>query len=81
MHQASIKKPEGKVIEASFKPGKDKKGKVVEESPSQASKIRIPEKGIIREKASAETIMDRPGGGLDRLTGMTRTAARVVLDR
>ena len=36
----SIKKPEGKVIEASFKPGKDKRGKVVEESPSQASGIK-----------------------------------------
>jgi hypothetical protein len=38
----SIKKPEnkpGEVIEASFKPGMDKRGRVVEESPSQASGI------------------------------------------
>ena len=65
----SIKKPEGKVIEASFKPGKDKRGKVVEESPSQESGITysIPEKGIIREKASAETIMDRIMGAANRL--------------
>jgi len=38
----SIKNPEkkpGEVIEASFKPGMDKKGKVVEKSPSQASGI------------------------------------------
>ncbi len=28
-------KPEGKIIEASFKPGRDKTGKVVEESESQ----------------------------------------------
>ena len=38
----SIKKPEkkpGEVIEASFKPGADKRGNIVEESPSQASGI------------------------------------------
>ena len=37
----SIKRPkkEGEVIEASFKPGADKRGKIVEESPSQASGI------------------------------------------
>ena len=37
----SIKNPpkKGEVIEASFKPGMDKKGRVVEESPSQASGI------------------------------------------
>src|SRR5210317_647497 len=37
----SIKQPkkEGEVIEASFKPGMDKRGKIVEESPSQASGI------------------------------------------
>ena len=35
----SIKNPpkKGEVIEASFKPGMDKRGRVVEESPSQAS--------------------------------------------
>jgi len=36
----SIKNPpKGEVIEASFKPGMDKRGRVVEESPSQASGI------------------------------------------
>ena len=67
----SIKKPkpEGKVIEASFKPGRDKTGKVVEESESQ----RLGLAGLKNPR--------RPGGGLDPLTGMTRTAARVVLDR
>jgi hypothetical protein len=38
----SIKNPsksEGEVIEASFKPGADKRGKIIEESPSQASGI------------------------------------------
>jgi hypothetical protein len=67
----SIKKPkpEGKVIEASFKPGRDKTGKVVEESESQRLGL-----------ASLQNPR-RPGGGLDPLTGMTRTAARVVLDR
>ena len=62
-------KPEGKVIEASFKPGRDKTGKVVEESESQ----RL---GLASLKNPR-----RPGGGLDLTTGMTRTAARVVLDR
>ena len=62
-------KPEGKVIEASFKPGRDKTGKVVEESESQRLGL-----------ASLQNPR-RPGGGLDPLTGMTRTAARVVLDR
>jgi hypothetical protein len=33
-------KEKGEVIETSFKPGKDKRGKVVEESPSQASGIK-----------------------------------------
>ena len=62
-------KPEGKVIEASFKPGKDKTGKVVEESESQ----RLGLAGLKNPR--------RPGGGLDPLEGMTRTAARVVLGR
>jgi hypothetical protein len=62
-------KPEGEVIEASFKPGRDKTGKVVEESESQRLGL-----------ASLQNPR-RPGGGLDPLTGMTRTAARVVLDR
>ena len=48
----SIKKPKkGEVIEASFKPGMDKRGRVVEESPSQAS----------------GTIMDRIGAASNRM--------------
>ena len=88
----SIKKPrkEGEVIEASFKPGRDKTGKVVEESPSQKEGITfsVPEKGIFNQKTSIDEVTDmltknpfRKGGGLDLTTGMTRTAARVVLDR
>ena len=65
----SIRKPEGKVIEASFKPGKDKTGKVVEESESQ----RLGLAGLNNPY--------RMGGGLDPVEGMTRTAARVVLGR
>jgi len=122
----SIKKPEGEVIEASFKPGMSKSGKVVEESPSQASgtsidqenflqriarriqedreqsqkkqgieklmdegegiTFSVPEKGITRKKTSIDEITKmltknprRPGGPLDPVEGMTRTAARVVL--
>ena len=123
----SIKKPEGEVIDVSFKPGMDKRGKVVDESPSQASgtsidqedflsRIRrriqedreesqraglgklidetegiefsIPSQGIIRQKGTADEIMNylstnpyRKGGPLDPNTGMTRTAARDILRR
>jgi hypothetical protein len=65
----SIRKPEGEVIEASFKPGRDKTGKVVEESESQ----RLGLAGLDNPY--------RMGGGLDPVEGMTRTAARVVLGR
>ena len=60
------------------------------ETPPQESGISfsIPERGIIRQKASIEEITDmiknnpyRPKKGLDPVEGMTRTAARVVLDR
>ena len=43
----SIKKPEGEVIEASFKPGMSKSGKVVEESPSQASGTSIDQEDFL----------------------------------
>jgi hypothetical protein len=65
----SIRKPEGEVIEASFKPGRDKTGKVVEESESQKLGLA----GLNNPY--------RMGGGLDPVEGMTRTAARVVLGR
>ena len=95
-------KPEGKVIEASFKPGRDKKGNIVEESPSQKAKreeIMATDKtdefnlskddpfGDLEKivKGEGDTGLPknpfRRGGGLDLTTGMTRTAARVVLDR
>jgi hypothetical protein len=51
----SIKRePKGEVIEASFKPGMDKRGRVVEESPSQASGImsKIEESGKKLEGAA-----------------------------
>jgi len=60
------------------------------ETPDQESGISfsIPERGIIRQNASIEEITDmiknnpyRPKKGLDPVEGMTRTAARVVLDR
>lgn len=65
----SIRKPEGEVIEVSFKPGRDKTGKVVEESESQ------------RQGLAGLNNPYRMGGGLDPVEGMTRTAARVVLGR
>ena len=67
----SIKLPkkEGEVIDVSFKPGRDKKGNVVEESPSQASGI------------SGLNNPFRIGGGLDMVEGLTRTIARKILDR
>ena len=47
----SIKKPEGEVIEASFKPGMDKRGKVVDESPSQASGTSIDQENFLQRIA------------------------------
>ena len=65
------KQKEGEVIEVSFKPGRDKKGNVVEESESQ----RL---GLASLKNPRRPMKQ---GGLDLVEGMTRTAARVVLDR
>jgi len=91
---------EGNVIEASFKPGMAKSGKIVDESPSQRAglgklidetegiEFSIPSQGIIRQKGTADEIMNylstnpyRKGGPLDPNTGMTRTAARDILRR
>ena len=83
-------KKEGEVIEASFKPGRDKKGNVVEESPSQKEGISfsVPERGIFNQKTSIDEVTQmltknpfRPGGGLDQVTGVTRGLARKILDR
>ena len=66
----SIKKPEGKVIEASFKPGMSKSGKTVQQSPSQRAglaklmdegegiEFSIPSQGIIRQKGTVDEIMN-----------------------
>ena len=82
----SIKKPkpEGEVIEASFKPGKSKyNDKVIEESPSQASGIMTTEEAtplMSRLEKGAETLRGFKKPGMDLTTGMARTAARVILD-
>ena len=79
-------KPEGKVIEAVFKPGKDKYGKVVEESPSQRGKtfdeLLAEEKTPLtkRLETGIEQLKGFKKPGKDLTTGMTRTAARVILD-
>ena len=80
----SIKKPEGKVIEASFKPGKDKTGKVVEESPSQASGIMERIQGAanrLRQLQKEQEAMFKPKKGFDVAEGLTRTIARRILDK
>ena len=111
----SIKNPpkKGEVIEASFKPGMDKRGRVVEESPSQASGImgEIEASGkrlegaankmaeiqkeidaMYKPKPETSPLMERLEGGIETLksmkqpgmdlvTGLTRTAARKILDR
>ena len=79
------KKPEGKVIEAVFKPGVDKRGKRVEQSPSQAE-------GTIMDRLSAAAnrleelmkereAMYKPQQGLKLSEGLTRALARKILDR
>jgi len=111
----SIKNPpkKGEVIEASFKPGMDKRGRVVEESPSQASGIMSeieasgkrlegaanrmaeiqkeidamykpkPETSPLMERLETgiETLKSMKQPGMDLVTGLTRTAARKILDR
>ena len=81
----SIKNPNkqpGEVIEASFKPGMDKKGKVVEESPSQASGIM---QRIEKQRDDLFNMLNdnpyRSGGPLDPKMGLVRTAARQVLQK
>ncbi len=88
------------IDDVSFKPGMSKSGKIVDESPSQRAglgklidetegiEFSIPSQGIIRQKGTADEIMNylstnpyRPKGPLDPNTGMTRTAARDILRR
>src|SRR5210317_603145 len=78
-------KPEGKVIEAVFKPGKDKYGKVVEESPSQKSGTIMDRisgaANRLEELMKEREAMYRPKQGLQVSEGLTRALARKILDR
>lgn len=75
-------KDKGEVIEAVFKPGVDKRGKRVEESPSQASGIM---QRLEKQKDDLFNMLKnnpyRSGGPLDPQTGLVRTAARQVLQK
>src|SRR6056300_1061628 len=78
-------KDKGEVIEAVFKPGVDKRGKRVEESPSQASgtimdRIEGASKKI-EDIMKAQEAMYKPKQGLQLAEGLTRTIARKILDR
>ncbi len=78
-------KDKGEVIEASFKPGVDKRGKRVEESPSQASgslmdRIEGASKKI-EDIMKEREAMYKPKQGLQLAEGLTRTIARKILDR
>ena len=79
------KKPEGKVIEASFKPGVDKRGKRVEESPSQAEGTIMDRlsgaANRLEELMKEREAMYKPKQGLQLSEGLTRTLARKILDR
>jgi hypothetical protein len=76
------KKPEGKVIEASFKPGV---GKRVEESPSQAEGTIMDRlsgaANRLQELMKEREAMYKPKQGLQVSEGLTRTLARKILDR
>src|SRR6056300_1361981 len=78
-------KPEGEVIEASFRPGMDKTGKVVEESPSQKSGTIMDRisgaANRLEELMKEREAMYRPKQGLQLSEGLTRALARKILDR
>lgn len=78
-------KPEGKLIEASFKPGVDKRGKRVEESPSQVEGTIMDRLGKassrLEELMKEREAMYRPKKGLQLSEGLTRALARKILDR
>jgi hypothetical protein len=78
-------KPEGKVIEAVFKPGVDKRGKRVEQSPSQAEGTIMDRLGgaanRLEELMKEREAMYRPKQGLQVSEGLTRSLARKILDR
>jgi hypothetical protein len=71
-------KDKGEVIEAVFKPGVDKRGKRVEESPSQASGTSPLMEGL---EKGIETLKTMKQPGMDLTVGLTRTAVRKILDR
>ena len=78
-------KDKGEVLDVSFKPGVDKRGKRVEESPSQASgtimdRIEGASKKIDDIMKEREA-MYKPKQGLQLAEGLTRTIARKILDR
>ena len=86
----SIKKPEGKVIKGDFDQASGTSraglGKLIDDT--EGIEFSIPSQGIIRQKGTADEIMNylstnpyRKGGPLDPNTGMTRTAARDILRR
>ena len=78
-------KDKGEVLDVSFKPGVDKRGKRVEESPSQASGTimdRISKaSNRIEELMKEQEAMYKPKQGLQLAEGLTRTIARKILDR
>ncbi len=71
-------KGEGEVIEASFKPGMDKRGKVVEESPSQASGVSPLMK---RLSEGAQMLKGMKQSGMDPTVALTKTLARSMLNK
>ncbi len=84
LSKGRVKKP-GEVLDVSFKPGVDKRGKRVEESPSQASGTimdRISKaSNRIEELMKEQEAMYKPKQGLQLAEGLTRTIARKILDR
>lgn len=70
-------KEKGEVIEASFKPGVDKRGKRVEESPSQASGVSPLMKRLSK---GAEMLKGMKQSGMDPTVALTKTLARSILN-
>ena len=77
LSKGKVKKP-GEVIEASFKPGVDKRGKRVEESPSQASGTSPLMK---RLSEGAQMLKGMKQSGMDPTVALTKTLARSILNK
>jgi len=77
LSKGRVKKP-GEVIEASFKPGVDKRGKRVEESPSQASGASPL---MQRLGEGIETLKTMKKSGMDPTVALTKTLARSILNK